>query len=216
MKKIQILAALCAVCAFSMAAVATASANEWLLNGAAITAKTAVETTGELTLDVLVLGVLAVAIDCNGAFDGTVGPGAADEITAVLNLEKVEVGKELVGTALSCEVLTSAFEECGKVGELASVWVDGLPWKTELLLNGSVIEDDITSATAGYHVVCPGSAKKENLCNGVLSAVVTNETTDVLGTFSEATNEETCTTGTGHVSGSGLTVDLAGGTLAAS
>jgi hypothetical protein len=219
MRKIQILAVLCAVCAFSAIVVASASAAspEWLLNGAAIGTAIPVETTGELTLDVLLLGVLAVAVDCSGIFVGTVGPGAADLVTAILSLTKVEIGKELVGTGLSCEVLTSSFSECGAVGGLAEVWPDNLPWVTTLELVGTTEILDDFPTTSGYHVLCPGG--KTNLCVGLAQAVMTNEPGGgVFGEFTESTNEESCTLGTGHVGsiGQGLTAPTEGGTLTVS
>ena len=215
MRKIQILALLCAVCTFSMVTVASSSAAEWLLNGAAITTPDQVETTGELNMDILVLGVLAVALKCSGIFDGTVGPGATGLVEKVLNLTKEEIGKELVGLALSCEVVTSAFEECGKVGGLAEFWTDNLPWTTRLELEVTTVLDDFPS-TSGYHVLC--SNGKENLCTGLEQALLTNETGGVGGSFEEASNEETCTTGTGHVGSPepGLTVPTEGGTLTVS
>ena len=215
MRKIQIMGLLCAVCAFSMVAVASSSAAEWLLNGGAIATPDPVETSGELNLDVLVLGVLAVSLKCSGIFDGTVGPGAADLVEKLLNLAKEEIGKELVGLSLSCAVVTSAFEECGPVGGLAEVWTDNLPWATTLELEGTTVLDDFPT-NSGYHVLC--STGKENLCTGLARALLTNETGGVGGSFEEANNEETCTIGTGHVGSTepGLTVPTEGGALTVS
>jgi hypothetical protein len=217
-RKIQILGlALCAVFAFGavVAASAFAASPEWLLEGKPIVTADLVETTGALTLDVLVVGILAVALDCSGIFVGTVGPGAADLITEVLNSAKEPTSSTpLTGLALSCEVLTSALKECGNVGELAEVWLVKLPWVTELLLNGTTITD-MSPAAAGYDVLCPGG--KENLCEGtVVNSTLTNEASgDVLGVFSEA-EEQHCVIGGAHISGNGLTVAVEGGTLTVS
>ena len=136
MKKYQaVLLALLAVFAVAAVTAGTASAEttllaEWLITGAPVMTLTASQTSGELLLAVLVLGIEVVKILCNGIFDGSVGANGEDEITEVLTLAGVLIGKELTGTALICEVEVSAGKECGTVGELAEVWIDGLPWHT--------------------------------------------------------------------------------------
>jgi hypothetical protein len=214
MKKIYVVGlALFAVLAFGALSASSAFAEtEWLLNGAPITGEDSVLTIGNLILDVLVGGLLVVAIECSGDFDGTVGPGAQDLILKVFSLAGVEVGAPLTtGTGLSCEVLTSTFNECGAVGSLAEVWPINLPWTTTLELVGGVLLDDFPP-TSGYEVLCSGG--KENKCEGLAQALVSNETGGVLGEFTEATNEATCTVGVGHVGSSvvGLTELLTGDT----
>ena len=215
MRKIQILSLLCIVGAFSMVCVASASAAEWLLNGAAIATSDPVETVGEINFDVLVLGVLAVSLKCSHVVDGTVGPGSVGLVEKLLNLTKEEIGKELVGLALSCEVMTSAFEECGKAGSLAEVWRDNLPWETKLELEGETVLEDFP-VTSGYHVLCANG--KQNLCTGLEQERLTNESGGVVGVFEEASNEETCTTGVGHFGNTEaeLTSPTEGGTLSVS
>jgi hypothetical protein len=181
---------------------------EWLVSGVGVTALTSVETSGEVLVATLVLGVEAVDILCSGIFDGSVGPSGEDEITAVLTLSGVEVGKELVGTPLSCTVDTSVGKECGEVGGLAEIWVDGLPWHGLLVLmeSGEFLGLGL-GTTPGYHVLC--SNGKENLCNGPTSALLSNTTGGVLGVFSAATSQSVpCTTGTGDQVGEGITASL--------
>lgn len=144
MRNFRVFGVLCAVGIFSVVMVSSVSAAEWLLNGATIVSPVPVETPGEVTLDVLVLGALAVDIRCSLIFDGTVGPGATDLVEKILNLAKEEIGKELVGLGLSCEVITSAFEECGPVDGLAEVWTDSLPWMTTLELEGTTVLERLT------------------------------------------------------------------------
>jgi hypothetical protein len=204
MKKIHALA-LALVTMFALGAMTAASAfaeSEWWVDGVPATVAVSAVTTGLLTLDNLVLGVLVIAVDCEGTFDGTVGPGAADLITEVLNSAGEPTGTPLVGLALSCTVETSSFEECGKVGELAEVWPENLPWETKIELVNGVFLDDFQPISA-YEVRCPNG--KENLCEGLVAAILTNGLNDVNGEFTEGTNEAACTTGTSHLIGVGLT-----------
>jgi hypothetical protein len=227
MKKFHVvLLALFAVFAFSATVAGSASAEttllaEWLFNGAAITALLPVETTGEVLLVTLVLGVEAVDIHCSGIFDGSVGPNGEDEITKLLNLEKEEIGSELVGLSLSCTVEKAISGSKCNVSELAELWADGLPWHSNLfLMESGVFLDSIGTSNSGYHVFCPmGGAEKtagaENLCVGSASTTMTNGATDVTGEFLEPTaaEEAKCTTGSGMITGTGLTSDTSEGTL---
>jgi hypothetical protein len=212
-----------AVVAFSAIVVASASALEsgWLVGNAttgvgALTAQL-VDTGEELTLDLLIGGILVIALKCSGLFDGTVGgedEGVAsikwDLVTEVLNLSEKPVN---AANPLLCEVVTSALEACGKVGESASVVPLNLPWLTEIILNGATFLDDFP-ATSGYHVTCPNG--KVNECLGLAEAELTNAMTDVIGLFTEANNEEKCTEGVGHLIGEGLTLLISGETLSVS
>jgi hypothetical protein len=209
--------------AFSAIVVASASALEsgWLVGNAttgvgALTAQL-VDTGEELTLDLLIGGILVIALKCSGLFDGTVGgedEGVAsikwDLVTEVLNLSEKPVN---AGNPLSCEVVTSAIEACGKVGELAAITPLNLPWLTEIILNGATFLDDFP-ATSGYHVTCPNG--KGNECKGLLEAELTNGVTDVIGKLTEGNNEEACTEGVGHFIGEGLTLLISGETLSVS
>ncbi len=102
MKKIKLLGlALFALFAFSAVLANAAFAEEalWLVKGEEVTAKLASETTGELLLIVLKEVIVGETwVLCSGTFDGTVGPGSADEVTALLNLaiEEVTAAKLLI------------------------------------------------------------------------------------------------------------------------
>jgi hypothetical protein len=208
------------VLAFSAIAVASASADEWLVGGNAFTGALNVETKGLLTLTVLVLGIKGVALDCEGTFDGTVTGGAtgADSITALLNTAGEEISKSpLSGLALSCEVVTSVGESCGMTTELAEVWPENLPWATVIELEGATFLDGFPN-NSGYEVLCPAALgsteRKSNICDEntlAAKALLTNEPTGVLGAFLEAETEVKCTEGTGHQEGEGVTVNLGGG-----
>jgi hypothetical protein len=218
MKKLYIVfLALFAVLAFSAVAAGSASAEvtllaEWLFNGAAITALLPVETTGELLLAILVLNLEVVAILCSGIFDGSVGPNGEDEVTKVLNLTKEEIGSNLVGLSLLCKVEVSFNKECGTVGETAELWVDNLPWHSNLFLmeNELILDAFLGTSTTGpgYHVLCPNL--KENLCVGPTSTTMTNLATDVEGAFDATSEKVPCTTGEGVNTGTGLTFEEPG------
>jgi hypothetical protein len=225
MKKLHVvLMALVAVLAFSAVLSASASAEEtllaeWLIGGAPVTVLTSVTTTGPVTLITLVLGVAAVEILCEGIFDGSIGPNGEDEVTEVLTLGGVAIGSELVGTSLICLTVKET-TACGPAGSEADLWVDELPWHTELQLMvtlGTILDIFLNG---GYHVQCLFGQKQENLCKGAgASATLTNNTTegDVLGAFDTAGNVP-CTIGEGmqsSIDGEGLTVLLTG-TLAVS
>jgi hypothetical protein len=223
MKKIQMLGiALVALFAFSAISASLASAEttllaEWLANGAPITTELSVVTTGLINLSTLVLGLNGVEVDCEGSFDGFVGPNGTDLITEVLNALGEAIGQNLVGLSLSCEVKSEINNECDGVGKLAELWVDNLPWNTNLeLMESGAFLDHIFVAGAtenslepGYHVFCPVK-NKENLCTGLTSSTITNGATSVLGVFDATSEKATCTTGTGDLIGEGLTVLLEG------
>lgn len=229
MKKIHVIGLLLALFAISLTAVASASALEalWLKNGESIATAQAVETEGELELGNSKSVVGEVAVLCSGAFAGTAGPNAADEITAVLNLAKEEIvlgGKELV---------------CTNVKNCPSplVWPEHLPWLTVLELMGTETSPlflDLFFAgpngLPGWTVDCsePLIGLVEETCEGETSADLENDVAenDVLGSFNRAELEAeglqaTCKgEKTGFIDstndGPGLTFLVGGGTLAVS
>jgi len=209
--------AVVAVLALSVFASSAFAANEsgWLVSAVGALAENSVQTTGLLALSVLVLGIKAVQVDCSGTLDGTVGSTEGTRFDLVNELLNTS-GEPVTGTKpLSCTVETSLAKECGEVGELATAYAVNLPWLTEIVLNGAVYEDNFPT-TFGYHVTCPGGEAKEFLCEGLALAVLTDEATDVMGTFAATTNEQKCTTGTGHMEGSWLIALVSGATLAVS
>jgi hypothetical protein len=218
MKKFQVLLlALMAVFAFSAIVAGSASAEitllaEWLFNGAILTSLLPVTTTGTLLFSTLVLGVKAVEIECSGSFDGSVGPNGEDEVTEVLDAAGVAVGQNLVGHAISCTVLVGAGGSNCDPGELAELWVDNLPWLTQLELMESGAILDVFLGEPGYHVFCTVLGG-ENLCTGLTSTTMTNGATDVLGAFDATSEKATCTlggAGAGDIIGEGLTFEEPG------
>ncbi|HEY5287012.1 MAG TPA: hypothetical protein VIJ50_07900 [Solirubrobacteraceae bacterium] len=194
MRKIKILGlAIVAVCVLGSIAVASASAApEWLVGGAKMESSLLVESEGNLLLEDMTLGV---DVTCSGKFIGTVGPGAKDLITEVLDLENKN--------PLSCKA--SICE-----GELVAVTPVNLPWETELLLitvGGKEIMVDMLLGSPGYSISCKtilGTTK--DVCTGATASEEINVTGGVEGVFSE--NEEITAPGTCEVGGakSGLVV----------
>jgi len=181
MRKIKIIGAVFfAALAVGLVSVASASALtlQWLWNGAAITSPVHVLTSGKL----LILSLSSVAGNthfvCSGFLLGTVGPGAADEVTAVFGLGGA------TETKVNCEVLHSELGACSG-SLLALLTAINLPWKTELLLPAAgEIVDHITSTIAGkepgFDSVCTLSGGTTLLveCEGnVLTKALTNNIT---------------------------------------
>jgi hypothetical protein len=218
MKKIQILGlALFAVFAFGAIAAASAfAAPEWLINGAAVTELTSVETKGSLNLTDTKTALGSVTVKCEGTLDGSVGPAGGDEITEVLNTAGVAI--KLGGTALLC---TSS--QCSGTPE---VWPENLPWQTQLELVGTVIRDHIFTSTGGapgYTSLCTIILPIEDTCTGLTSSLIENMGTespaDVLGIFNAESEKGNCSlggTGTGVITGDGLITTLNGLALAVS
>jgi hypothetical protein len=218
MRKIQIIG-LALVAAFAVSAIAAASAfaaPEWLINGAAVTASTSVETKGSLNLTDTETALGSVTVKCEGTLDGSVGPTGTDEITEVLNTAGVAI--KLGGTALLC---TSS--QCSGTPE---VWPENLPWKTQLELVGTVIRDHIFTSTGGapgYTSLCTIILPIEDTCTGLTSSLIENMPTesppDVLGIFNAESEHGSCTQGkstSGVITGEGLITTLNGLALAVS
>jgi hypothetical protein len=220
MRKVHILGvALVAVLAFSAVLATAAFAGEWLFEGKPITTAEGAlksETEGELTLiDYAEKGSNAVLVEitCSGIFDGTVGPGAADTVTALLNLAKEEINKTaLTEPALLCNVTkdAGALTDCKEGTANALLWAINLPWATEieLMTNGEELDVFLNNAgkIPGYYVECESliGISGTNSCEGgVTIATLTNGTgtpAEVLGSFkplAASTERANCTlTGT--------------------
>lgn len=229
--KFQIFGLILVVFGYSAIAATPAFAeSEWLVNGSVISTELSIESSGLVSVDFLTLGILVVSVNCENGFDGTVGPGSSELITAILNSSKEEIsGTPLVGLGLNCAIETSVDETCGKVGEQARLWPINLPWQAKIELSGTEFLGDLPT-TSGYEVLCPPITidlneheefleflgSKENLCEGLKSALLTNEVGQVSETYSEATNEIFCTEGVGHMGGSRLIQLVNGETLSIS
>jgi hypothetical protein len=192
MKKIHVLGiGVLAMLVVGIMSVASASAAEWLANGAVIGAAKASTTTGEILLRNTNAGGLGLNVEvlCSGSFDGTVGPGKNDTIEKVLSLSGVEV-------TLAAPLACTNEANCSS----PQVSAVGLPWKTELT---SLTTDKITTATAGWEIDCTTIfGLIEETCTGSVTSKVSNSGAEVLGSFSEAEiiakgEQATCTGGGG-------------------
>jgi hypothetical protein len=168
MRKLQILAmALFVAFAFSVVVAASASAVEWLDNGAAIGAAVKVDSETEVG-NLLLLEDMKTGVEllCSGTDEGTVGPGKADEITKI--------------TATGC-VTDKGF--CSNP-EATPV---NLPWKTELLEPvAGVWRDDISNATnnPGWDIKCGGILVDE--CVGNSDTLITNVSLNLVDSLFDA------------------------------
>jgi len=185
-----------AALAFSAVATASASAVEWLDNGAKIGVALSVVTTGLLELEDMGNGV---KVHCEGRFLGTVGPGAADEITLAEPLTTE-------GDLIECPVTKGVAGIC-PVGATADVEAVHLPWKTTLLEEVGEIRDDIENSGAGvpgYTVKCEGQT---DTCEGATSAKVTPLVSPVPSEFDAKSAGAACKgvlfAGEGLITGSG-------------
>jgi hypothetical protein len=193
---------------------------EWLWNGNPVTSELLVDVEGELLLEDT---KLATDVLCSGILDGWVGVNGEDLITAVLNLNGIEIGAPLTGTALEC------INEKGCENPL--VWPDNLPWPTllELMEDTEIFFVILMFGSSapvgpGWDVECMSIIPTSELCEAPAGAAVkaTNEATNVDGEFSEVFTElagfklANCTVGgteTGIVEGLGIILDTEGGNL---
>jgi hypothetical protein len=200
MKKLQVLSVFVAVLAFSALAVASASATLWLEAGKSVTANKSVDSHG--TLELRHTGGLFgnSVVLCSALTHGTVGPNGVDETTSILDLAGHSAPKEKI----TCQL------ESGFCPGLVLVTVNGLPWKTQLVLNGTTTEDTVTGtgSEAGYTTECGGL---KVTCNKNEKAVFTKNGANGAVLEDLGTSTASCSDGgTGTVKGStellGMTV----------
>ncbi|HEY5194240.1 MAG TPA: hypothetical protein VIJ39_10270 [Solirubrobacteraceae bacterium] len=182
---------------FAVVVVSAASAfaaTEWQLNAKPITSATATTTTGKFLLEDM-NSITKVDIECNVTFDGSVGPGAADEITKILNSagveEKAENLAKVIEPSINCEIVSKgSCEEANKSKII--LFPFHLPWKSELLLpSGETRVDDLRAGTGGepgYEYTCKAVllGNVTDVCTGTPGSVMTNETGGVNSVFEEA------------------------------
>jgi hypothetical protein len=174
-----------AVFALSAVAASTASAVQWLNNGAAITSALLVLSTGTLLLQDLSTGA---AVICKGDNHGTVGPGAVDLTLSVISL--------------GCVFDTGKTGPC-EAGVTPSAAAVHLPWITRLLTvagaTRDMIEETPGKGAPGWEVKCkvPIFGIVTDTCTSATEGdpKITNDATDVLETF-EATEKASCSEGT--------------------
>jgi hypothetical protein len=172
MKKLHVvMLALVAMFALTAMLASTASAEvtllaEWLVSGAGVTTLTSVFTLGKILLEDKTFGA---AVECEGTFDGSVGPSGEDETTELLN--------EAGGPVNSGAPLTVANGGCKYVSGCstsapAEIYALGFPWHTLLYLveSTSKFRDFLFKGT--YHVVCT-----------LLGIKATDECTDTNSSF---------------------------------
>jgi hypothetical protein len=193
MKKLHLIGmALVAVFAFSAVVAAAASAApEWLVKAAAVTGALAVETKGSLLLTDLKASILgASSVEClSGSLNGTINSAGKDTVTEIVVGTGKSTGNGLTGGKLECK----GVKGCEGTGQVYPI---GLPWTTQLTLEGPTIFDDTTSASGkiGYIVECSiFGIKEEDECTQALGlAAISNMTseTDVLGIVKEENTGE--------------------------
>jgi hypothetical protein len=218
-----------AVFAFSvmMAASASAATLQWLANSKPITTPQLADITGTLELgNEKAIAGFKIAVLCIGSFDGTVGPGAEDMITEVLDTAEKTV---VLGTN---EIACTNDKSCPS----ALAAPVNLPWLTRLELMGTEAEplfldvlENGGKGEPGWEVMCeePLIGLVEETCTAVPakpgSADLENDPAenDVLGTFvleeialCTGTNEETGFVSTGTEPG--LILLISGEALAVS
>ena len=177
MRKVQMICAVClALSAFGVGLTVSASAAQWLLNGAAITAAQHSITEGKWLLLMLALaGFAKTHIICNGVLLGTVGPGAKDEVKKVYGLRGES---EII---IDCTVLSTELGACSG-SSLALVDAEHLPWATQMLepKSGEFV-DHFTSSGSGlpaFRLECTlaNGTPLIELCEGeLLTDAITND-----------------------------------------
>jgi hypothetical protein len=182
--------ALFAVFAFSVVAVASASALEsvWLVNGHTALVLELVLSEGELSLSDLKVPFIGTAtVLCSGLNEGFIGGDASgnnpkwDEVTKITGLNATTEPLWIV-----CTIQAGC--ETGTTPEAMPV---NLPWLTELLLVESKYLDDLigTGGNAGWIVrncLVLGLSPEDECTKAETSADIDNGTNDVIALFSEA------------------------------
>jgi hypothetical protein len=209
MRKVKIVGAVfCAALAIGVVAASSASAAQWLLNGAAITKATPATTSGTwLLLGLSFFGTVKTHVICNGKLIGTVGPGSADEVSEVQSL----TGEK---NTINCEMDHNELGGCpGAL--LVLVTAEKLPWTSKLEAG---IVDKFGNAAFKVECTLSGGSKSSELCEGPsVTKKLVNVSTGVEGEIENALSSKCNTSGTvSHVFASGITVDNEGGVLSVS
>lgn len=205
MRKIHVLGlALVAVFALSSVIATAAFADEWLDVGSGKSEKMAVLNSiiaaHPLFLeDMGSILVKAQEVECKeGTSEGSVGAGAADELTKAEGLHCL-----VVNAGGGCN------QNAGE--EVESVVAANLPWTTEIFLEGEMFRDHLLNANnnPGWTVRCKGIS---DTCTGLVSVLLENNVTegDVVAEFDAVSEKESeagkCTSG-------GVSLILAGGQI---
>lgn len=207
------------VIAISAVAGASASAAEFLLNGAKGTGEPPATVTGEMTMDDL---------DAPG---GDVGITCSIEILGTWMFFIWLLNREIMTLAgATGNMVTCTFTKKGVCeGTTATALAIHLPWLTELLEPSSgvwrldLLEDESKPGLPGWEVECKtilGSIK--DTCTGETSMLAENMTEGLLGIFDAESAKVNCSLGgegagdLGSPGGVGLLMSSSEGTISAS
>jgi hypothetical protein len=186
----------------------TRHGHGWLINGNSITSATKTHSKVLVLLSDSKATGGEVKVHCKGFDAGTVGPGAADLVESIT--------AELLGTKKS---ISCSFDKVGacKAGTTPTFEAVHLPWKTELVLNGTEVRDLFLadgSGAPGWAVTCTNviggttTDTCEEEAGKPYSAGLSNVSEGVLATFDSKTPSAKCSIGgaeAGHLEGTDLT-----------
>jgi hypothetical protein len=182
---------LIAVFAFCVAAVASASANEWLWNGATVTTALAVSIAGELLLEDMETGT---AVLCSGKFEGTIEEANKDLITGVEGLKGERTDLSGLSEPIECVWETAGLCETAMLPLVLPIHLD---WLTVLdLISSTLWIDLITEGEGGL----PGFTilnclvagfEVTDTCEGATGVDLKNTETDIEAEFLENNAEVT-------------------------
>jgi hypothetical protein len=218
-----------ALCALGATGWVASAETIWLVSNAFSNLKEPVLIKeGLLKVEVLYSPVgLLLEFECSDEFTGSVGPGAAGEITKILDVSLKDVGTlRESGAGADCTVIGIPII-CTSTTKLVEFWPRNLPWRTLLksmtpgeeeqlgeekvldiigLVNGNEKEP-------GFDFECENSdgTFTEGLCEGRLSTVLTSQAADVLDLFLQQDQSSCFEPGTtAYVTGEGLIVPTSG------
>jgi hypothetical protein len=186
----------------------TRHGHGWLINGNSITSATKTHSKVLVLLSDSKATGGEVKVHCKGFDAGTVGPGAADLVESIT--------AELLGTK---KLISCSFDKVGacKAGTTPTFEAVHLPWKTELVLNGTEVRDLFLadgSGAPGWAVTCTNviggttTDTCEEEAGKPYSAGLSNVSEGVLATFDSKTPSAKCSIGgaeAGHLEGTDLT-----------
>jgi hypothetical protein len=166
MRKVKALGAVCVVAlAFGAVSASNVLAVGWLLNGAAIVTNVPFHGEGRwLLLGLSLFGFVKTHFVCSVKISGTVGPGAAGQITKIEGL-KGETG------AITCENLHGELGGCS--GSLLGLHTfKHLPWNMKLETG---IKDTLESSGSGepaasIECTLSGGSKSTKECEGNITS----------------------------------------------
>jgi hypothetical protein len=206
--------AVVALVALSALTASSASAISKILVGGAEPANTPFDSSGELELRTLVLGLNTVVMKCSGLLEGTMINGTEGKVEDLFALGGMVPISELSGTlnALQCTVIADGAKTCATtVGNKAELYVmelnlsTGLFWPVLVFLAGGNYRLEFAEATGkaqGYHVFCPDTLFEQLCGQSSKTDILLEAGADLLATFEEALGVA-CTTGEGMITGMG-------------